>query len=191
MKGRGRIAPVVHKREAHYRTLFERVPVALYRTTLAGQLVDANPALLQMLGYPNLAALLQVNVTDLYFDPSDRTREQALLARDGFVAGFEMRLWRRDGAVIWVRDNARAVRDRRGSQQYYEGSLEDITARRQAEEARARRESEMDALYATSLEIQSQHDLPALLRSVLARAVELAGGTLDAAAAGALFPARP
>jgi PAS domain S-box-containing protein len=123
--------------EAQYRTLFEGVPIGLYRTTPAGQILDANPALVHMLGYPDRESLLAAEVTGVYVNPQDRQRWQALLEREGVVTDFEAQLCRGDGATIWVRDNARAVRDAEGRAVYYEGSLEDVTERKQVEEALA------------------------------------------------------
>ena len=119
--------------EARYRGLFDGVPVGLYQSTPQGQFLDANPALVEMLSYPDGDTLLEANMADLYVDAEDGKRLQALLERDGIVRGFEMRLRRRDSAVIWVRNTARAVRDADAQVLYYEGSLEDITQRKRAE----------------------------------------------------------
>ncbi|MBI3360334.1 MAG: PAS domain S-box protein [Chloroflexi bacterium] len=121
--------------EARYRSLFEGAPVGLYRTTPAGQIVDANPAIIQMMGYPDRESYLRLGAVDLYDIPDDRKRWEALMNRDGLVRDFEARVRRSDGAVIWVRDSARAVRDAKGHVLYYEGSWEDISQRKQAEEA--------------------------------------------------------
>ncbi|NIV34652.1 MAG: PAS domain S-box protein [Anaerolineae bacterium] len=119
--------------EERYRTLFDGVPVGLYRTTPAGQMVDANPALVHMLGYSSREELLTINPASLYVDPEGRARWQALMEREGTVRDFETRIRRHDDAVIWVNDTARAVKDEQGQVLYYEGSLEDITERKQAE----------------------------------------------------------
>ncbi|RLC79407.1 MAG: hypothetical protein DRJ03_23545 [Chloroflexi bacterium] len=118
-----------------YREMFDGVPTGLYRTTPKGQILDANPALAQMLGYPDQESLLAVNVSSMYVSPDARERKLALLESKGVIHGFEMQLYRYDGSVIWVRDSARAVCDADGEQRYYEGSLEDITAQIQAQEA--------------------------------------------------------
>jgi PAS domain S-box-containing protein/putative nucleotidyltransferase with HDIG domain len=124
----------VREAEVRYRSLFERVPVGLYRISLKGRILDANPALVQMLGYPGRESLLTVNAFDLYVDFEDRRRWQALMDRNGVVRNFEVRMRRYDGTIIWVENNARAVRDVEGRELYYEGSLEDITERKRAEE---------------------------------------------------------
>jgi two-component system cell cycle sensor histidine kinase/response regulator CckA len=123
--------------EAQYRTLFEGVPMGLYRTTPAGQILDANPALVHMLGYPDRESLLAAEATGIYVNPQNRQRWQALLEREGVVTDFEVQLCRGDGATIWVWDNARVVRDAEGRTVYYEGSLEDVTERKRVEEALA------------------------------------------------------
>jgi PAS domain S-box-containing protein len=121
--------------EARYRSLFEHMPVGLYRTTPDGRILHANPALVEMLGYPDLKSLMAANTADVHLDPAERVQERALLEQEGGVHHFEMRMRRYDGAVIWVRDTVRAIRGSDGRALYYEGSLEDITERKQAQEA--------------------------------------------------------
>ena len=121
--------------EERCRSLLERVPVGLYRTTAAGQIVEVNLALVEMLGYPDRESLAAVNPADLYVEPEERTHWQALMEREGVVRELETQLRRRDGTIIWVRDSARAVRDGEGRVLYYDGSLQDITEQKRAEEA--------------------------------------------------------
>ncbi|MCG2777151.1 MAG: PAS domain S-box protein, partial [Desulfobacterales bacterium] len=128
------------KAEAMYRKLFEAVPVGLYRTTMEGVILDANPALVQLLGYPDLQTLKRVNTKDIVH-PEDRYRTHALLKEQDVVHDFELRVSKRDGTVIHVRDRVKAVRDASGRMIYQEGSLEDITERKQAEEALKESES--------------------------------------------------
>jgi diguanylate cyclase (GGDEF)-like protein/PAS domain S-box-containing protein len=130
------VAAVAVERAAEHRRnrmLFEQVPVALYRSMPNGRLLDVNSAMVRMLGYPDRDALLAVNAVNLYANPEDRARWQRLMEQEGVVTGFEVQ-WRRfDGTVIWVRESARAVRDATGRPAYYEGSTEDITARKRVE----------------------------------------------------------
>ena len=123
--------------EARYQQLVERVPVGLYRTTPEGRILEANPALVAMLGYPSREALLQTNVRDLYADPQERELHLARLEEQEVLQG-ELRLRRRDGHVIWVRNTVRAVRGEDGQVCCYEGALEDITEEKaRAQEVRA------------------------------------------------------
>lgn len=121
--------------EKRFRQLFEDVPVALYRTKPDGGLLDVNPALVRMLKYPDMASFVSVNAADVYVDPDDRKKWKALLDGDAQSACFEMRDRCHDGSIIWVRDTATAVRDEGGGILYYQGTLEDITERKEAEEA--------------------------------------------------------
>ena len=134
-KERTRAEKALRESEERYRTLSEGVPVGLYRTTPGGQIVGGNPALVQMLGYPDLESLLGLNVTDRHVNVGDRGRWQALMEREGIVRNFEAQWHRRDGTIIWVEESARSVRDGKGRLLCYEGALVDITERKRAEDA--------------------------------------------------------
>ncbi len=120
--------------EQRYRGLFEDVPIGLYRSTPSGQLLDVNPAMTRMLGYPDRESLLAVNAADLYVDPSERQAWIRPLEQQEIVEQYEHRLRRYDGTIIWVRGTTRSVRDAEGRVQSYQGSLEDITESKQAQE---------------------------------------------------------
>ncbi|MFC2078391.1 GGDEF domain-containing protein [Candidatus Bipolaricaulota bacterium] len=120
--------------ESRYRSLFEGVPMGLYITTLDGRIIDANPALIQMLGYPSKEALMGIMAADLYANPADRRRERSLLESDQALHNYETQLTRMDGHLIWVRDTCHAVRDGSGAILCFEGSLQDITEEKASEE---------------------------------------------------------
>jgi len=145
---RAREHQAVKEAEARYRALFDGVPIGLYRSTPDGQLLDVNPALVQMLGYPDRETLLAVNTIHIYVDPEERRRWQTLVEQEGVVHGFETQFRRYDGTIIWVRDTARAIRDAQGRISYYEGGIEDITARKRAEEELHRHADRMARLVA-------------------------------------------
>lgn len=109
--------------ETRYRSLFDGVPIGLYRSTSTGKFLDANPALVQMLGYPNREALLEVNLNHLYVNTDERQQWQMLVERDGLVQNFEVQIRRLDGTIIWVRNSARSVRDEQNQILYYEGAI--------------------------------------------------------------------
>ncbi len=172
--------------EDPYRQIFENLPIGIYRSTPAGQILDANPALLRMLGYEDRAALQAATAADFYADPEERKTAMALLEQQGEVLSHEIQLRRRGGELIWAEDNVRAVRDADGKVLYFEGNLMDITARKLAEEALARRAREMAALYEISLEINAQRDHTALLHAIVERAAALVGASV-----GGLYLLRP
>jgi PAS domain S-box-containing protein len=109
--------------ETRYRSLFDGVPIGLYRSTPMGKFLDANPALVQMLGYPDRESLLAVNLGHLYASAEERQQWQKMVERDGLVQNFEVQMRRLDGTIIWVRNSARAVRDEQNQVLYYEGAM--------------------------------------------------------------------
>ena len=119
----GRQARALKEAENRYRSLFDNVPVGLYRSTPTGQILDANPAMVNMLGYPDRESLMTVNVSHLYVDPKEREQWQTAVEHEGVVRDFEVRIRRRDGTIIWVRNSARAIQDETGQVLYYEGAL--------------------------------------------------------------------
>jgi PAS domain S-box-containing protein len=122
--------------DQRYRTLFDGVPVGLYRITPTGRILDINLAGVRMLGYPDQETLLAINAADLYVDYQDRVRWQELMEQQGAVRDFAIRFCRYDGAVIWLNDTAWAVKDDHGQVLYYEGRLEDISERKRAQAER-------------------------------------------------------
>jgi len=167
----------VQEAEARYRGLFERVPVGLYSTTPDGKIVEANPALAELLGYPDRESVLGRNFRDLYIGRPEL---------EGEKQEYEIQLRRADGAPIWVRGYSRAVRDEHGQVIRYEGVLEDISERKAAEEAALNQARRLEALRQIGLELAAELDLESLLRSIIERAVELVGGT-----SGNLYLVRP
>ncbi len=125
---------VLRKSEERYRLLFDGIPIGLYRTTPEGEIIDANPALADMFGYADRAAMLAANVNEFYVDPGERTHWQWLMEQTGVIRNFEVRCRRLDGSIFWVHDTSRVVYDDDGNILFYEGSLEDITERKRIQE---------------------------------------------------------
>jgi len=129
-------AHALRKAEAMYREIVQSATEGIFQTTPEGRVRSANPALARMLGYGSPEELM-ASVTDLggqaYANPEKRQELQRLLETEGSVRGFEFEHYRKDGSVIWVSLNGRAVRDSSGAMLYYEGTLLDISERRRAE----------------------------------------------------------
>jgi diguanylate cyclase (GGDEF)-like protein/PAS domain S-box-containing protein len=159
-------SPLAHEeREILYQSLFEGVPLGLYITTPDGLIVDANPALVSMLGYPDKDSLLGTRVSQLYADPAEREEKRALLARENLVQEFEARLRRRDGMMIWVRDTCRVVYDEDGRILSYEGSLQDITEQKEYE-----RKLSYMARHDPLTGVYNRHALAEILEAEISRA---------------------
>src|ERR687890_2440179 len=124
--------------EEKYRSIFENAVEGIFQTTVDGRFLTANPAMARMLGYESPEELLGdiSNISDqLYVEPERREEFYQRALRDGFVSGFEIQMHRKDGDTVWVSANARAIYDAGGGISGYEGTVENITERKRAEEA--------------------------------------------------------
>lgn len=122
--------------EARFRSIFENAIHGIYQTSKDGNYLNVNPALARIYGYDTPSCLLQ-DISDidsqLYVDKGKRAEFIALMDRHGQVENFEARVYRRNGDIIWISENSREVRDGKGNLMYYEGTVEDITARKAME----------------------------------------------------------
>ncbi len=124
----------LRKSERRFRTLFENVPTGMYRITPDGQLLDANPAFVEMLGFSSVEELAvhKIDYQHLRSD-ADWTEVKMTVERDGEIKGLES-LWnKRDGTKIYVLENVTVVKTTDGNVLFYEGTIEDITKRKVAE----------------------------------------------------------
>jgi PAS domain S-box-containing protein len=120
--------------EKRYRDLFNSIPIGLYRSTPEGSILDVNPAIVKILGYPDRDGLLQVKSLATYIDPDDRIRFQRLMEEQGFVHDFTVQLCRHDGSHTWVMINTSIAHDTESQMTYYEGAMADISDRKTSEE---------------------------------------------------------
>jgi PAS domain S-box-containing protein len=121
--------------EERFRSLFENATVGIYRTTPAGQILVANPALVKMLGHESLEELVKRNLEGQGFEPAyPRQLFHERLAREGEVRGLEVVWTKQDGSAIFVRESVRAICGEDNQILYYDGIVEDITERKRAQE---------------------------------------------------------
>lgn len=113
-------------------------PLGLYRTTPQGKILMATPTLARMLGYPDVEALKAGGFWDFHCDPRDRDNKRAYLDSTSMVGIFESQLRRANGTHFWAEDSCRATKDGRGQVLFYEGVIEDITARKRMKDEHAR-----------------------------------------------------
>lgn len=126
---RFRTEEALRESEHRHREFFDNLPVGLHRTKRDGSVVDANPALARILGFPDRDTLQDAYAQSLYVNADDKEHFLELIERDGQVVGFETELERYDGRPFPARVSARAVRDRDDQVLYIEGAVEDLSDR--------------------------------------------------------------
>ena len=136
---RKRAEEALKQAEEKYRSIFENALEGIFQMTPNGHYLSANPALAQIFGYDSpeelMSTLTQIK-HQLYVEPHRCTEFITFMQQNGAVSGFEFQAYRKDGSMIWARQNARAVHNPNGLLLYYQGFVEDITERKRAEAER-------------------------------------------------------
>jgi sigma-B regulation protein RsbU (phosphoserine phosphatase) len=123
--------------EEKYHGVFDHLVEGIFQTTPEGRYLIANAALARIYGYDTPEELMQ-GLTDiggrLYVEHGRRDEFIRLMQENDVITGFESEVFRKDGTTIWISENCRAIRDSKGQLLHYEGTVEDITQQRLAEE---------------------------------------------------------
>jgi len=122
--------------EKKYRTIVENAAGGIFQLTPEGLYLSANPALARILGYESAQELLNAvkNANEeIYVNQRERDALMVEVDRRNIINNYEVQVIRKNGEKIWVNENIRVVRDDSGNVLYYEGSLEDITQRKESE----------------------------------------------------------
>jgi len=122
--------------EKKYRAIFDNVPIGIFQSSPEGRYISANVQAARNLGYDSPEELIGT-ITDMgtqvYRNSEDRRKMARLLEEQGHAENFEAQFIRKDGSTVWGSLNAKTVRDERGEILYYEGTSQDINARKLAE----------------------------------------------------------
>ncbi|NMF57634.1 response regulator [Pseudanabaena yagii] len=157
--------------EAKYKSIFENAIEGIFQTTIDGRYLIANPMLARIYGYPSAESLIN-NVTNianqLYVNPSRRQEFIDILRSHDTVSNFESQVYRRDGSKIWISENVRAVRELNGTLIGFEGTVQDITQRKRAEE-------ESQLLQRLTLDISAVNDFQSALAITLSKICQFTG----------------
>ncbi len=111
------------------------IPIGAFRTTPQGKVVSANTAFVKMMGYSSQKAMLDADASEHYMEEEKRSKLLQALGKKGEVTGFEALLRRKKGPPIWVSMSVKGISDFKGRLQYLDGIAEDITNRKETEEA--------------------------------------------------------
>jgi PAS domain S-box-containing protein len=152
--------------EKKYRDIFEKSVDGIFQSAPAGRYLNVNPSMARIYGFlsPEEMTAQVTNIqTQIYVNPADCENFVQALEAGNEVFGFEARHYKKDGWLIWVSSTARTVKDAQGKVLYYEGSVEDITRRKEIE---TERESLLKTLEAKNAELEQytytvSHDLKA------------------------------
>ena len=141
------------KAEEKYRAIFDNASIGIYGWSTRKRIVVANPTLARIFGFDSPRELMD-SITDVatqvYVDPLDFTRIGELCSEQGFVNGYETQLCRKDKTLIWVSITMSAIKDGEGNVVYFEGTVQDISDRKQAEEALKRSEGLLKSIFHAS-----------------------------------------
>jgi len=117
--------------EEDYTDLFEHVACGVFISSKKGKFLNANRALLDMLGYDNKDEFLNIDIAnDLYVRPKERQKFQKMIERDGRVIDYEVEFKRKDGSTVPVLLTGHVRYDQQGNVIGYEGLNLDITRRK-------------------------------------------------------------
>ena len=156
----------LRKSETRFKSLVDHLPVGVYETNMNGRIVEANPALANILGYNDSTELREVNARNFYIDSNFRTdRLKKTTLAGANLAEFQLK--RRDGTRIWVQDYWVASPSSSTDSRVFRGTLLDVTDRKEMQVQLERYSKQLEALVAErtrSLQ-QSQERLRATIQA--------------------------
>jgi PAS domain S-box-containing protein len=135
---RKRAEEALRASEARYRLLFETNVAVIIRNTIDGRIVDCNGPAARILGYESPREMLGLSMRDLHWDSEERVELMARLQAEGTVTGAEVKFRHKDGRPVWLIVNLSLTPPDDTGERFVQGTLIEITARKQAEEALSR-----------------------------------------------------
>lgn len=134
---RKQMEEALRRTEEKYRKIFENATEGIFQSDYEGRILSANRAFARIHGFDSPEELIASvpDMSKIYTNPEKRIEMLRLLFSEGQVENYEVRTFRRDGSVGWISVNAKLVRDDDGTPLFHEGTMQDITKRKEAEEA--------------------------------------------------------
>ena len=160
--------------EATYRNIFMNSQTGLFRTEIStGLMIEANDSMARFAGFKNREELLSshFNIAERYIDPEARKKMLAIIEKQGYCDNYEALFRRNDGSVIWIRLSTKLVPDKG----WLEGVAEDITLRKNAQDALRESEEIYTRLINTIPDIIIRTDLDGKILFVNDNAIQFTG----------------
>ena len=134
---RRRAEDALYNSEVRYRTLIENIPIGVYRSSPGppGCFLMTNDALRSMLGYESEEDIMEIDLEDIYLNTGDREVLSKSLMDRGSLIGYEIPLKHRNGTTILASVTARVIHDESGEVAYFDGTIEDVTVRKETEDS--------------------------------------------------------
>ncbi len=180
VKDRLQTQKALSESEERYRLLYENASIGIYRTTPDGQILLSNNALLKILGYKSFEELSKRNIDTDEFDPDySRSEFKKTMEEKGEIYGLEDIWKRQDDKMVYIRENAKAVRDNQGKVLFYDGTIEDITESKLAEKALRYSEERFQQIAEQSREVVWEVDKNGLYTYISPLSISVLGYTPD------------
>ncbi|MGH9699895.1 MAG: PAS domain S-box protein [Candidatus Acidiferrales bacterium] len=161
--------------ETRFKELFQSLSEGIFFTTPEGRLLDANPALVRMLGYESKEQMQTFNFREMYAEPSHREFILRQMLERGSVQDQELFFRRRDGALVRCLISGFVVRDTFGHVARLQGTLVDITQRFEIEKRLEREQEFVQRLIASFPDIIATLDLQGRFTYISPRVEEVLG----------------
>jgi PAS domain S-box-containing protein len=155
---RKRIEAALRESENNYRNMFAYAVQPMFQSTVEGKLLNANKALMKLLGYESFLEMAELNLRDLYVNPEQRNQIQQIAEARGYLSNVELQLKRKNGKIITVIEYSRTLQDENGRIIGYEGILEDVTARKAMEQKIAQYVSALENSQKALAKMNSEKD---------------------------------
>jgi PAS domain S-box-containing protein len=136
--------------DQRYRLLFERNLAGIFRAEAGGKMLECNPALVRMLGYDSAADLVGRPSSEMLYNPNEQSVLLESLSQRGAINNVEIRLRRKDGAVLWGLHNVNLLAPENGGPPCIEGMVIDVTERKQTVSALSQQLSLMQTITSTA-----------------------------------------
>ncbi len=140
---RRQMAEALQESEAQLRSLQDNIPIGLYRRTVDGRILFANPKMVSIFGFESEQDILQANVRGLYYDPKQYDQFVEWFETDEKTRSHEQRYKRKDGTPIWGAVHMNRTVDKKSGAVYIDGAIVDITDRKIIEEAKEKLEIQL------------------------------------------------